>query len=114
MDIVGLRWVTTGPLPATHPGYERARRHTTPPRKKFRRRTHTGRVRGDKAYDNLLVRGIYAPAERATSLLKTTFKALRLVSLDPSGITGITRAAFVLLHLEHQRPTPGTNVPHAT
>src|ERR1700730_5785418 len=33
MDIVGLRWVTTGPLPASHLGYERARRHPTPPRK---------------------------------------------------------------------------------
>ncbi len=55
---------------------------------------------------NLLIRGVHAPAERANSLLKTTFKALRRVSLDPMCITAITRAAHVLLHLEHQRPSP--------
>jgi len=31
--------VTTGPLPASHLGYERARRHPTPPRKV--QRTHS-------------------------------------------------------------------------
>jgi hypothetical protein len=36
-------------------------------------------------------------------LLKTTFKALRRVSLDPSRITQITAAALVLLQLEHGR-----------
>ena len=32
---------------------------------------------------NLIVRGVHAVAERANSLLKTTFKALRRVSLCP-------------------------------
>lgn len=36
-------------------------------------------------------------------LLKTTFKALRRVSLDPGSITRIARAALVLLQLEHGR-----------
>jgi len=46
---------------------------------------------------------VHAPSERANSLLKTTFKALRRVSLDPTRIGAITRAALVLLHLEHDR-----------
>ena len=52
---------------------------------------------------NALIRGIHAVAERANSLLKTTFKALRRVSLDPGRIGAITKAALVLLHLEHDR-----------
>jgi hypothetical protein len=46
-----------------------------------------------------------APAERDTSLLKTTFKALRRVSLCPWRIGAITAAALVLLHHEHRRTT---------
>ena len=61
---------------------------------------------------NLLIRGIHAPAERANSLLKTTFKALRRVSLDPMRITAITRATHILLHLEHQRPIPTAPIAH--
>jgi hypothetical protein len=56
---------------------------------------------------NLLVRGVHALAERANSLLKTTFKALRRVSLCPWRIGAIAKAALVLLHLEHGRPLPG-------
>ena len=39
------------------------------------------------------------------SLLKTTFKALRNVSLCPWTITRITAAALVILHIEHGRTT---------
>ena len=46
-----------------------------------------------------------APAERGNSLLKTTFKALRRVSLCPWRIGAITAAALVLLHREHGRTT---------
>lgn len=46
-----------------------------------------------------------APAERGNSLLKTTFKALRRVSLCPWRIGAITAAALVLLHIEHGRTT---------
>lgn len=49
---------------------------------------------------NALIRGVHAPSERANSLLKTTFKAMRRVSLDPWKIGKIARAALVLLHLE--------------
>lgn len=52
---------------------------------------------------NALIRGVHAIAERANSLLKTTFKALRRVSLDPNRIGAIVKAALVLLHLEHDR-----------
>jgi hypothetical protein len=43
-------------------------------------------------------RPLARPAERGNSLLKTTFKALRRVSLRPWRIGGITAAAFVLFH----------------
>lgn len=43
--------------------------------------------------------------ERGNSLLKTTFKALRNVSIDPWAIGRIVKAALVLLHTEHGRTT---------
>lgn len=55
-----------------------------------------------KAY-NQVIRGIHGVAERANSLLKTTFKGLRRVSLDPWRIGAIVKAALVLLRLEHGR-----------
>lgn len=55
---------------------------------------------------NLIVRGVHGVAERANSLLKTTFKALRHVSVCPWRIGAIANAALVLLHLEHGRPLP--------
>jgi DDE superfamily endonuclease len=57
-----------------------------------------------KAY-NALIRGVHAVAERANSLLKTTFKALRNVSLCPWTIGRITAAALVILHIDHNRTT---------
>jgi hypothetical protein len=41
--------------------------------------------------------------ERANFLLKTTFKALRRVSLGPGRITQVAAAALVLLRLEYGR-----------
>ncbi|KPI09114.1 hypothetical protein OK006_5238 [Actinobacteria bacterium OK006] len=52
---------------------------------------------------NKVIRAIHGVCERANSLLKTTFKALRRVSLDPSRITKIAAAALVLLQLEYDR-----------
>jgi hypothetical protein len=49
--------------------------------------------------------GIRAVGERGNSLLKTTFKALRNVSLCPWTIGRIVAAALVLLHIEHNRTT---------
>ena len=54
---------------------------------------------------NLLHAAIRAPAERGNSLLKTTFKALRRVSLCPWRIGAVTAAALVLLHHQHGRTT---------
>ena len=45
-------------------------------------------------------------AATANSLLKTTFKALRHVSVRPWRIGAIAKAALVLLHLEHGRAQP--------
>jgi len=56
---------------------------------------------------NKAIRGVHGPAERANALLKETFAALQKVSLDPGRIGAITKAALVLLHLEHHRPLPG-------
>jgi len=49
--------------------------------------------------------GLRAIGERGNSLLKTTFKALRNVSLCPWKIGDIVAAALVLLHVEHGRTT---------
>lgn len=56
---------------------------------------------------NKVIRGVHGVAERANALLKETFAALQLVSLSPTRIGAITKAALVLLHLEHRRPIPG-------
>jgi hypothetical protein len=48
---------------------------------------------------------IRAIGERGNSLLKTTFKALRNISLCPWKIGHIVAAALVILHIEHDRTT---------
>ena len=48
---------------------------------------------------------VRAIGERGSSLLKTTFKALRAVSLCPWSIGRITAAALVILHIDHNRTT---------
>ncbi|HET6952020.1 MAG TPA: transposase family protein [Acidimicrobiales bacterium] len=54
---------------------------------------------------NKVHNGIRAIGERANSLLKMTFKALRNVSLCPQSIGRIVAAALVLLHVNHDRTT---------
>ena len=46
-----------------------------------------------------------AVGERGNSLLKTTFRALRNISLCPWKIGDIVAAALVILHIDHQRTT---------
>lgn len=46
-----------------------------------------------------------AVGERGNSLLKTTFKALRNISLCPWKIGDIVAAALVILHIDRQRTT---------
>ena len=54
---------------------------------------------------NLLHAATRAPAERGNSLLKTTFKALRRITVCPWRIGAIAAAALVLLHHMHDRTT---------
>ena len=49
--------------------------------------------------------GKRAVGERGNALLKTTFKALRNISLCPWRIGTIVAAALVILHIEHDRTT---------
>lgn len=56
---------------------------------------------------NTVIRSVHAPSERANALLKETFAALQKISLSPTRIGAITKAALVLLHLEHGRQLPG-------
>jgi hypothetical protein len=63
------------------------------------------RLTVDQRTVNALHSATRALAERGNSLLKTTFKALRRVSMCPWRIGAITAAALVLLHHEHDRTT---------
>jgi hypothetical protein len=49
---------------------------------------------------NQLLAALRAPAERGNALLKTAWRALRHVTVDPARITPIAAAALVLLHLD--------------
>jgi hypothetical protein len=82
-------------------GYEGERDVLTTPVKK----TTEAPLTDDQRTVNLLHAATRAPAERGNSLLKTTFKALRRVSLCPWRIGAIAAAALVLLHHEHGRTT---------
>lgn len=64
-----------------------------------------GQLSTDQQAYNALHAALRAIGERANTLLKTTFKALRRVSLDPSRISDIVGGALVLLHFEHDRTT---------
>jgi hypothetical protein len=72
----------------------------------YKRPKGTELTEAQAAY-NKVIRGVHGVAERANALLKETFAALQLVSLSPTRIGAITKAALVLLHLEHSRPLPG-------
>ncbi len=51
---------------------------------------------------NQLINGLRAPAERGNALLKTTFAALRRVTVCPQRIGHIVAAALVLLTMNHK------------
>lgn len=59
----------------------------------------------DQKMHNWLQAYAQARAEQANSLLKTTFKSLRRVSLSPDRIGDIVAGALVQLQQEHQRTT---------
>jgi hypothetical protein len=82
-------------------GYEGEPRTFTLPVKKPNNATLTA----ENKQLNWLQAHARARAEQANAILKTTFKALRHVSLDPHRIGAIVAAALVLLHIEHGRTT---------
>jgi DDE superfamily endonuclease len=84
-----------------HLGYEGEQSTLTIPVKRAADRPLTA----DQRTVNALHAASRALAERGNALLKTTFKALRRVSLCPWRIGAITAAALVLLHHEHRRTT---------
>jgi hypothetical protein len=94
-------WTDTDHAALADLGYEGERTALTTPIKHPSGR----RLTDDQRTVNLLHAAVRAPAERGNSLLKTTFKALRRVSLCPWRIGAITAAALVLLHHEHDRTT---------
>jgi hypothetical protein len=67
--------------------------------------TRSAALTAEQRTINALHSATRALAERRNSLLTTTFKALRRVSLCPWRIGAITAAALVLLHYEHERRT---------
>lgn len=91
--------VDAGLLTLTDLGYENLSPALRHPVKKPK----GGDFTDDQRAFNQVIRGIHALAERANSLLKTTFKALRRVTLDPWRIGAIVKAAHVLLRLEYGR-----------
>jgi DDE superfamily endonuclease len=60
---------------------------------------------GIQQHFNKAHNGIRAIGERGNALLKVTFKALRIVSLDPWSIGRIVATALVLLRIDHDRTT---------
>ena len=85
----------------TNLGYEGERMALTTPIKHGTGR----RLTADEHTVNLLHAATRAPAERGNSLLKTTFKGLRRVSLCPWRIGAITAAELAPLHHKHGRTT---------
>ena len=64
-----------------------------------------GQLTEDQKTHNKAHNGKRAVGERGNSLLKTSFKALRNVSLRPWRIGVIVAAALVIFHVEHGRTT---------
>ena len=64
-----------------------------------------GELSEEQKAHNKAHNGKRAVGERGNSLLKTSFKALRNVSLCPWKIGVIVAAALVILHVEHGRTT---------
>lgn len=64
-----------------------------------------GELTEDQKAHNKADNGKRAVGERGNSLLKSSFKALRNISLCPWRIGAIVAAALVILHVEHGRTT---------
>ncbi|GAA4685183.1 IS5-like element IS470 family transposase [Pseudonocardia yuanmonensis] len=98
-DLLAQRWNDPTHVVLADLGYEGEAAIFVVPDK-----NHRGRgLSVDQRTRNLLHRATPALCERGNSLLKTTFAALRQVSLCPWRIGDITAAALALLHHEHDR-----------
>jgi DDE superfamily endonuclease len=94
-------WVDDGQLGLADLGYEGEADILRIPIKKPAR----GMLTADQQADNAVHGALRALGERANSVLKTTFKALRRWRGCPWRIGHIAAAALVLLHHEHNRTT---------
>jgi len=90
-----------GPITITDTGYDGAPASFRMPHKK----PAGGELTTDQKQYNKIIGAIRALAEKANADLKTRFKALRHISLDPWRIGAITAAALALFHFEHRRTT---------
>lgn len=96
-----LAWTDDTHVVLADLGYEGENTRLTCPVKNAR----GGVLTPDQRTINALHAATRALAERGNALLKTTFTALRRVSLCPWRIGAITAAALVLLHHQHDRTT---------
>jgi hypothetical protein len=94
-------WISDGAPALADLGYEGEPETFTIPFKKPKDRQLTL----DQQAFNALHGGLRCLGERANSLLKTTFKALRRYRGCPWRLGNIAAAALVLLHHEHGRTT---------
>jgi hypothetical protein len=94
-------WVSDGQMSLADLGYEGAPEIFKIPFKKPK----GGTLTEDQQAFNAVHSAIRCLGERANSLLKTTYKALRRQRGCPWRIGRIVAAALVLLHIEHDRTT---------
>lgn len=94
-------WVSDGALALADLGYEGEPATFTIPVKKPK----DGQLTIDEQSYNALHSALRCLGERANSLLKTTYKALRRYRGCPWHLGDIVAAALVLLHHEHRRTT---------
>ena len=94
-------WVADGALGLADLGYEGEADLLRVPIKKPK----GGDLTNDQQTYNAVHGALRCLGERANSLLKTTFKALRRIRGCPWRIGDIVAAALVLLHFEHGRTT---------
>lgn len=94
-------WISDGALALTDLGYEGEPETFTIPVKKPK----GGQLTVDQQAYNAVHGALRCLGERANSLLKTTYKALRRYRGCPWRLGDIVAAALVLLHHEHGRTT---------
>jgi hypothetical protein len=94
-------WVSDGALALADLGYEGEPDIFKIPFKKPK----DGQLTIDEQSYNAVHGALRCPGERANSLLKTTFKALRRSRGCPWRIGDVVASALVLLHHEHGRTT---------